>query len=245
MKTLMILSAVASVGALQWDGAPERGGCRMHVLPGEPVIHEVKPPSARVGERVKIEGENFDRGVPVVTFSGIRATVIKAEDDELRVVVPQGATTGPLVIAVGDHASRPVHFVVEGTSTRLPPALPAPRPSQDSSATSGTPHASNAAISFSRDIQPIFDRSCTNCHGGSAGLFLDEGESYANLVNVQATKGCTSEMRVQPGKAEASVLFKRISGTACGTQMPKKGSPLSVEEIDTIRRWIDAGAPNN
>jgi hypothetical protein len=208
----------------------------------EPVIREVKPPSAAVGERVKIEGENFGDGAPVVTFNGVAAAIVKAEDDEVRVIVPPRATTGPLVVSVGGRASKPVPFVVRGSAVRrtAPPQSPPPADSSEAGRPSGA-----SPVSFARDIQPIFDRSCTDCHGGSAGMFLDEGESYVNLVNVPATKGCTSEMRVQPGNPDASVLYKRITGTSCGAQMPKKAPPLPAEEIALIRRWIESGAPNN
>ena len=244
MRMLVMCAAFFALGTLPWTPEADQNRKKMSSASGEPVIREVKPPSARAGERVKIEGEHFGTGVPMVTFNGVQARVIKAEGDEVRVIVPEGATSGPLVIVAGGRASKPVHFVVEGTITRVP-TVPPPQPSHDSSSTSSPQPAGKATISFSKDIQPIFDRSCTDCHGGNAGLYLDEGESYANLVNVPATKGCTSEMRVQPGNAEASVLYKRVSGTSCGTQMPKKSPPLSAEEIDAIRRWIDAGAPNN
>ncbi len=241
----MIFFTVGLLGVLQSDGDAHGRKQRTQPLPGEPAIREVKPASARVGERVKIEGENFGGGVPVVTFSGLRASVIKAEDDELRVIVPEGAETGPLVITVGGRSSRPVHFVVAGSSTRRTPSDPVSRPSPDSSTVAGAKPPTDAAVSFSKDIQPLFTRSCTDCHGGSAGMFLDEGESYGNLVNVPATKGCTSEMRVKPGDPDASVLYKRLTGSSCGAQMPKKAPPLAVEEIALIRRWIESGAPNN
>ncbi len=244
MRMLAMCVAFFALGTVPWEPEADQNRKKMSTAVGEPVIREVKPSSARVGERVKIEGGHFGTGIPIVTFNGTQARVIRAEDDEVRVIVPEGATSGPLVIVVGGRASKPVHFVVEGTVTRAP-TVPAPQPSHDSSSTSVSQPAGKSAISFSKDIQPIFDRSCTDCHGGNAGLYLHEGESYANLVNVPATKGCTSEMRVQPGNAEVSVLYKRVSGTSCGTQMPKKSPPLSTEEIDAIRRWIDAGAPNN
>src|SRR5262249_28745439 len=46
---------------------------------------------------------------------------------------------------------------------------------------------------------------------------------------------------VIPGKADRSLLIAQISGTR--PAMPRKGNPLSAEEIADLRRWIDAGAP--
>jgi len=105
--------------------------------------------------------------------------------------------------------------------------------------------AQQSTVSFSQDIQPIFNASCVGCHGGSGGLFLTAGQSYDNLVNVQAQAGCTTEMRVQPGNAGASVLYKRVSGTSCGEQMPRGGPPLSAAHIQKIMDWINQGALNN
>jgi len=85
----------------------------------------------------------------------------------------------------------------------------------------------------------------TGCHGGNAGMYLDAERSYQNLVGVAANAGCTSEQRVERGNSSSSVLVKRISGTACGTQMPKKGQPLSAEVIRMIAAWIDQGGENN
>ncbi len=214
---------------------------------GVPRIAEVKPASASVGTKVRIEGENFGPETPVVAFNGIPAVVREVELDELRVFVPEGATSGPLVVTLRGEKSNAVHFVIEtrphlsGVSV---PTSPSPITFKTDSATAGQSN-STKPVFFSKDVQPIFDRNCTSCHGGSAGLFLEEGDSYANLVNVPATKGCISEERVIPGNSSASVLYKRISGTSCGTQMPKKAPPLTPEEIGTIKRWIDQGALND
>jgi hypothetical protein len=106
-----------------------------------------------------------------------------------------------------------------------------------------------AEVSFSNQIQPIFENhsyGCTNCHGGTAGLFLARGQSYANLVNVQAQAGlCVGRKRVQPGDASSSVLFLRVSGFSCGDRMPQGGNPISLVDVNLIRDWINQGAQNN
>jgi len=99
-------------------------------------------------------------------------------------------------------------------------------------------------VSFSNQIQPIFNSQCTGCHGGNGGLFLNSGASYGNLVNVQAQSSCTSLKRVLPNDAANSVLFKKISGFSCGSQMPQGGS-LSGSDIALIQSWINQGANNN
>lgn len=214
---------------------------------GVPYISEVKPSSARVGEKVEIEGANFLGANLSVTFNGVRAVIKKAEADELRVFVPSGATSGPLLVSVGEKKSNAVHFVVEGTKEISPVTIATPSQPAVPKTDSATNERSNTSplVSFSKKVQPIFDNHCTSCHGGSAGLTLDDGESFANLVNVPAQKSCAGEMRVAPGKPDASVLYKKVSGTSCGTQMPKKAPPLSAEDIQLIMSWIEEGALNN
>jgi hypothetical protein len=106
-----------------------------------------------------------------------------------------------------------------------------------------------AGISFTNQIQSIFDDhsyGCTSCHGGNAGLFLTRGQSYADLVNVQAQAGlCVGRKRVQPGDASSSVLFLRVSGFSCGDRMPQGGNPISPTDVNLIRDWINQGAQNN
>ncbi len=107
-------------------------------------------------------------------------------------------------------------------------------------------------VSFIRDIQPIFNSNgCVSCHGGSGGLFLTQGQSYDNLVNVQAQAGCTNLKRVLPFKADSSVLYIRTSSQTsdaqCGpnSRMPQGGNRLPQATIDLIRNWINQGARNN
>lgn len=93
----------------------------------------------------------------------------------------------------------------------------------------------------------IFTPICANCHiGGGApqGLRLDEGNSYAMLVNV-ASAEVPGTLRVNPGNPNASYIVQKIEGTAAvGVRMPADGPPyLPQDRIDLVRRWIAAGAP--
>ncbi len=84
---------------------------------------------------------------------------------------------------------------------------------------------------FSRDIQPVFEKSCYGCHGAatqSAGLRLDQRDSVIGKV-------------VTPGDAAHSELYKRIAGLTKDARMPM-GGRLAAEDIARIKSWIDAGA---
>jgi hypothetical protein len=99
-------------------------------------------------------------------------------------------------------------------------------------------------VSFSNQVQPIFNSQCTNCHGIEGGLTITAGVSYNNLVNINARSSCASFKRVLPNNAANSVLYWRISGTTCGSRMPLGGT-LSTSDIALIRDWINQGANNN
>jgi len=100
-------------------------------------------------------------------------------------------------------------------------------------------------ISFSNQIQPIFDNNhCIHCHPGNGGLDLTANFSYNQLVNIAAQGICAPSKRVKPNDADQSVLYLKVSGTTCGTRMPQ-GEILTTGEIDLIRDWIIEGALNN
>lgn len=67
-------------------------------------ITETFPPIGAEGITVKITGSNFSPVAEynIVTFDGVEATVSDVSDNELIVVAPEGATTGPLKVKVGN-----------------------------------------------------------------------------------------------------------------------------------------------
>lgn len=84
-------------------------------------------------------------------------------------------------------------------------------------------------MSFSMDIQPIFNTNCTGCHGGSnpqAGINLS---NYSGVSNVLS----------------ANRLLGAIKHQAGFTAMPPSGNPLSTCKIDQIEAWVNQGAKNN
>lgn len=106
----------------------------------------------------------------------------------------------------------------------------------------------SASPSFSEAVNPIFTaKGCTtgNCHGGGQGglmLTASASANYANLVGVQSSN--PSFLLVEPGDAQDSYLVIKVEGRA-GSRMPIGGTPLSDNQIQTIRNWIDSGAQDN
>jgi hypothetical protein len=104
------------------------------------------------------------------------------------------------------------------------------------------------------DVQPILSGSCAfaGCHAGTSpaqGMNLGDGQTFSNVVNV-ASRELPSMNRVTPNQPDISYLVHKIQGThvgvgGSGSQMPLGRSPLSPDEIELIRAWIEGGALDN
>lgn len=93
-------------------------------------------------------------------------------------------------------------------------------------------------VDFAREVQPILAKRCFSCHGpdkAEAGLRLNKRE--AALAELPS-----GEHAVIAGNVEKSELLVRVASTEEGERMPPEGPPLSVEQIEIIRRWIADGA---
>ncbi|HND55158.1 MAG TPA: hypothetical protein PLV92_22245, partial [Pirellulaceae bacterium] len=98
--------------------------------------------------------------------------------------------------------------------------------------------AAAGEVDFYRDIQPILEAKCWDCHRGGkskGGLRLDSLAS--------ARKGGESGLAaVEPGRIAASELLIRVRSTDPDTVMPPRGVRLTPQEIQLIERWIAGGA---
>lgn len=95
----------------------------------------------------------------------------------------------------------------------------------------------SAQIDYQTQIQPIFNANCTNCHGGTSGVSLNNYQATMNSVGVQYQKKI-----VEPGNAIASPLVEKIKpNPSLGNRMPTGGA-LSSEQITLIETWINEGA---
>jgi len=106
---------------------------------------------------------------------------------------------------------------------------------------------------FDRIQKQIFNQTCavSGCHDSQttqAGLLLETGASYGNLINVTpTTAGVPSDWkRVLPGDSSRSFLYHKVTGDLTageGSQMPFGRPALDPHLIDIIMLWIDGGAP--
>ena len=79
-----------------------------------PMIHSLHPSSGTVGTPVAINGANFGdtQDGSTVTFNGVAATPTEWNDTRIIAPVPEGATTGDVVVTVGGVASNGLLFTV-------------------------------------------------------------------------------------------------------------------------------------
>jgi len=112
-------------------------------------------------------------------------------------------------------------------------------PLVDEANAAGAEAAIGATPDFSREVRPLLDQHCLKCHGlekQKGGLRFDTKEGAFKT-------GESGEKAIVPGHANESRLIKLVSSKDDAEKMPSKGKPLSVAQIDLLRRWIDAGAP--
>jgi ankyrin repeat protein len=92
------------------------------------------------------------------------------------------------------------------------------------------------SVDYDRDVKPLLAQSCYSCHGAQvqqAGLRLD--------LRQNALRGGDYGPVIIPGKSGESKLIRRVVDGDGGLQMPPSG-PLSPDEIQILRAWIDQGA---
>jgi mono/diheme cytochrome c family protein len=89
-----------------------------------------------------------------------------------------------------------------------------------------------------RPARAILAGRCTRCHGAEArkgGLRLDRRE--------HALAGGDGGPAIVPGRREDSPLLDRLTEPDPDLRMPPEGPPLTAEEVEQVRRWIEADAP--
>lgn len=88
---------------------------------------------------------------------------------------------------------------------------------------------------FEKDIAPILKAHCAGCHNPQAR------KAELDLTSPQALfKGGESGPSLTPGKLAESLLWEMVHD---GAMPPEDEEPLSKQQVETIRLWIEAGTP--
>ncbi len=112
--------------------------------------------------------------------------------------------------------------------------------------------------SFAQLQELVIEPQCNSCHADGkpfaiqSGLVLDAKVAYKNLINapVKDAVGIAHGMKqVVPGKPEESFLYTKLilwdpkQLQHFGSPMPLGTRSLSVGQLDFVKKWILAGAP--
>ncbi|MBW3599048.1 MAG: DUF1553 domain-containing protein [Planctomycetes bacterium] len=94
--------------------------------------------------------------------------------------------------------------------------------------------AEPAELTYEQHIRPIFRAHCFDCHGATETL---KGNLDLRLVRLME-KGGDGGAAIVPGRPDESYLLERVRSG----EMPPGENKVSPAEIETLQRWIAAGA---
>ena len=94
----------------------------------------------------------------------------------------------------------------------------------------------DAQENLAQEVLAIFQQSCLICHGPHG--------SFTEQLVIQSSQELIDTGKVIPGNPDDSVFYQRLIETAVEKRMPLGQPPLAPEAIETIRQWIQVGAPD-
>jgi hypothetical protein len=104
------------------------------------------------------------------------------------------------------------------------------------------PPSDKKDLTFEKDIKPLFEKSCIECHGAV------KPKGKLRLDTLEGTlKGSVDGKVLEPGKSEKSFLVANIAylGDEDDWMPPpkdKKFPKFTPEEVGIVRAWTDQGA---
>jgi mono/diheme cytochrome c family protein len=166
----------------------------------------------------------INRAILVLTL-GLLASLI---------LVGCGTQSPPEPVATDTPQSVEVERAPTKAAEPAPTEVPTETPTE--TPTEAPAEAPDAAVSFAKDVLPIIQSRCINCHGGDR---IEEGLLMRTYDEILA--GSDNGPVIVPGDVINSLLVELITTK----EMPKKGPKLTPPQIQAITEWVAAGAPNN
>ena len=96
--------------------------------------------------------------------------------------------------------------------------------------------ASARQVDLAREAVTLLEAKCMACHGSSqmSGLDIRQRETLLK----RGSRGPA----IKPGDAQESLLFQAVSHQGELKMPPDSDSPLPMEELAVLKKWIEAGA---
>lgn len=210
--------------AMLVSGCKDLGTSAVPVSP--PVVSQVNPSPAAVGDTIRILGSNFgavQASSTVMLANCSTAVVISWSDSELRVKLPNIAASIAVRVNVGSRISNSLPLTVTGF-------VP-------------------GNISYAADVRPILGFGCTlsGCHIGPSPISGFDQSTYQGLRAGGVNFGSSV---VVAGDSTSSEIIKAMRGTSSQVaRMPLGGPWVSSGVPDSLIRrtalWIQQGALYN
>lgn len=101
-----------------------------------------------------------------------------------------------------------------------------------------------SAVSYTKDVQPILSKNCSECHAPGQKGFEASGLDTTNYQGLM--KGGKFGPLVKPGDALSSALNMLVEGRAhASIRMPHGREKLADKDIEILKVWVNEGAKSN
>src|SRR5271163_3969432 len=127
------------------------------------------------------------------------------------------------------HSRLPVVIVLGSLTLASGPGAPLPAHGEEAKKA--------AKINYEEQVSAVFKNRCNGCHNA------DKQKGGLNLETFgTAMQGGGSGKVIEPGDLDASTLYQLVSHKDQPT-MPPNAPKIPEAEIELIKLWIEAGAP--
>jgi hypothetical protein len=103
--------------------------------------------------------------------------------------------------------------------------------------------AAKKDVTYAKDIKPLLEKSCVNCHGPEKPKSKYRVDSREAIIK----GGDSEEAAIVPGKSDKSPLIHYVADLIVDMEMPptdkrEKYPAWTKDQIALVRAWIDQGA---
>src|SRR5688500_15726493 len=103
--------------------------------------------------------------------------------------------------------------------------------------------AAKKYLTYAKDIKPILEKACLNCHGPEKPKSKYRVDSREAIIK----GGDSDEAAIIPGKSEKSPMIHYVADLVVDMEMPptdkrEKYPAWTKDQIALVRAWIDQGA---
>ena len=103
--------------------------------------------------------------------------------------------------------------------------------------------AAKKDVTYAKDIKPLIEKSCVNCHGAEKPKSKYRVDSREAIIK----GGDSDEAAIVPGKSDKSPLVHYAADLIVDMEMPptdkrEKYPAWTKDQIALVRAWIDQGA---